>query len=270
MDDTQDCPIVRYQDGEARTTSDTVTTEARIELDINDGRQQLAMLCTPRDLEALAAGFLFGEGVLRRGEDLQSVQVAPDGRRVLVRGEFDGDALEELTSSWTWGTGCGRGGTRHDVNAPARGAVQAGRVVTAEALFDLARQFQAKTDLWRRTGGVHACALASAERIVHFAEDVGRHNAFDKVIGKAVLAGEPLTDKLILTTGRISAEIVAKATACGLGILASRGAVTSLAAALARRSGLTLVGFLRGRRLNVYTGPERIAAEPGKQQEANP
>jgi len=259
MDQTQDCPIVRYRDGKILRTSDTVTIEARIELDINDGRQQLAMLCTPADLEALAAGFLFDEGVLRGREDLQSVQVAPDGRRVLVRGDFDTDALEDLTSSWTWGTGCGRGGTRHDVNAPAQGAIADGPVVSAEALLELARQFQARTELWRRTGGVHACALASADGIVHFAEDVGRHNAFDKVIGKAVLAGETIGDKLMLTTGRISAEIVAKATAAGLGILASRGAVTSLAAALARRSGLTLVGFLRGRRLNVYTAPERIA-----------
>jgi len=109
---------------------------------------------------------------------------------------------------------------------------------------------------------VHACALADENDLLLYAEDVGRHNAFDKIVGMAVLGDVALADKLVITTGRLSGEIVAKAFNCGVPMLASRSAVTDLAVELARRSGMTLVGFLRGRRLNVYTGYQRVR-EPG-------
>jgi len=118
--------------------------------------------------------------------------------------------------------------------------------------------------LWQQTGGVHACALAAADGIVLFAEDVGRHNAFDKVVGRAFLDGVDLAGKFVIMTGRLSAEIVSKAVACRVGLLVSRSAVTALAVKLARRFGVTLVGFLRGRRLNVYTGFERVVLETGE------
>jgi FdhD protein len=125
----------------------------------------------------------------------------------------------------------------------------------------LAKTFETRADLWRRTGGVHACALATPEELVLFAEDVGRHNAFDKVMGRALLDGVGVRDKLVLTTGRLSAEIVSKAAACRVPILASRSAVTHMGIQLARRLNITLIGFLRGRRLSVYTGYDRVAAE---------
>ena len=106
---------------------------------------------------------------------------------------------------------------------------------------------------------MHACALAGPdEGILLFAEDFGRHNAFDKIMGRAILDGIDVGHKFILTTGRISAEIVSKAVACRVPMLVSRSAVTALGVRLAQRFGVTLVGFLRGRRLNVYTGYERV------------
>ncbi|MGB2823980.1 MAG: formate dehydrogenase accessory sulfurtransferase FdhD, partial [Phycisphaerae bacterium] len=128
----------------------------------------------------------------------------------------------------------------------------------AEALLDLTRQFQKSMDLWKRTGGVHACALADGERILIVAEDVGRHNAFDKVVGRAFLEGVEPADKLMLTTGRLSAEMVSKAVAARLALVVGRGAVTALAIDLARRFGITLVGFARASRFNVYTGFQRV------------
>ena len=130
--------------------------------------------------------------------------------------------------------------------------------------------FQRAGRLWRQTGGVHACALAEAGRIVLLAEDVGRHNAFDKIMGAAALARMAVTDKLVLATGRLSAEIVSKAVACRVPVLVSRSAVTSLAVELAGRFGVTLVGFVRGERMNVYAGHERIVsagADPGEDEE---
>jgi FdhD protein len=259
MRPVQEYPIRRVEAGRARTTPDRIVAEARIELDVADGQYRLAFLCLPRDLEALAVGFLLGEGALHRREDLEAVEAKPEDGRVLVRGHFDADALEALARRWTWGSGCGGGGTARDLDTPAYAPVGAGPVVAAERLTELAREFQDRAELWRQTGGVHAAALASADGIILFAEDVGRHNAFDKIMGRALLDGIEVTEKLVLTTGRLSAEIVSKALACRVPMLVSRSAVTTLAVKLARRFGLTLVGFLRGRRMNVYTGGERIA-----------
>jgi len=264
MDVMQEIPIRRFEAGRAAAVADRVVNEARIEVDVNDGQYRLAMLCLPQELEALAVGFLTAEGILRRREDLAAVEVAASGEHVRVRGDFDADALAALARRWTWGTGCGGGGTGRDLNAAPYAPVGAGPVIAPHRLLELAKDFGDKATLWRRTGGVHACALAdpgATGGIVLFSEDVGRHNAFDKIMGRALLDGIAVGDKLVLTTGRLSAEIVSKAVACGAGMLASRSAVTGLGVKLARRFGLTLVGFLRGRRMNVYTGYQRIVSE---------
>ena len=258
MDLTQEYPVRRFEAGVPKPLADKVIVEARVELDINGGQHVLAMLCLPLELEALAAGFLLGEGVLRRREDIARLEALPEKGRVLITGNFDPDALEALGRRWTWGTGCGSGGTSRDLDTAVYAPAGKGPAVSPEKLLELWQAFTAKADLWRETGGVHACALAGAEGIVIAAEDVGRHNAFDKVMGRALLDGIDVSDKLVLTTGRISAEIVSKAVACRVPMLVSRGAVTSLGVRLATRFGLTLVGFLRGRRLNVYSGFERV------------
>ncbi len=134
----------------------------------------------------------------------------------------------------------------------------------------IAKDFQSRAKLWKQTGGVHACALAGGEGILLFTEDIGRHNAFDKVMGRALLEGIDVADKFVLMTGRVSAQIVSKAAACGVAMLVSRSAVTDLGIKLARRFGITLVGFLRGRRLNVYTGHERVTGDPGGQADNTP
>jgi FdhD protein len=258
MDLIQEFPVRRFEAGRATSVADAVIREARIELDINDGQFRLAMLCLPRDLEALAVGFLLGEGILRRRQDLSEIRALPSEGRLLVRGDFDADALEAIARRWTWATGCGAGGTGRDFDSLGFAPVAAGRPLSPRRLHELSETFHARADLWRRTGGTHACALAAEAGIAVFAEDIGRHNAFDKIMGQAALDGIEVNDKLVLTTGRISAEIVSKAVACRVPMLVSRSAVTDLAVKLATRFHVTLVGFLRGRRLTVYSGFERV------------
>ena len=125
----------------------------------------------------------------------------------------------------------------------------------------LGREFGRQGVLYRITGGVHACGIADPDKVLLSAEDVGRHNAFDKVVGMALLRGMDLSNRIALTTGRLSAEIVGKAIVHGLPILASSSAPTAMGVQWSRRFGLTLVGFLRGRRMNVYTGYERVVAD---------
>lgn len=261
MDPVHKIPIRRFSSGRFASTADDVISETRIELDINDGQLTLAMLCLPQDLEAMAIGFLRGEGVLSKAAEVREIKVTQPENKVLVRGDFDAEALEAVRLRWTWATGCGAGGTGRDLSGEIYKPVGQGPVIHPDKLLGMMADFHHKTSLWRQTGGVHACALADTERIILFAEDVGRHNAFDKIMGMATMDNIPLEDKLALTTGRLSAEIVSKAVACRLSVLVSRGAVTDLAAELARRFGLTLVGFARGRRLNVYTGYQRIACQ---------
>ena len=262
MDLSRDIPIRRFEGGEVRSVGDPVVAERRIELDVNDGRLRLGMLVLPADLEAMAVGFLLGEGVLRSTADLGEVTFDADAGVIRVRGDFDAEALDAIARRWTWGSGCGGGGTGRDMDAAAYAPVGAGPEVSAETLLARMAEFHRRTSLWKITGGVHACALAGAAGVVLLAEDIGRHNAFDKVMGAAALDGIELANKFVLTTGRLSAEIVSKAVACRVGLLASRGAVTGLGVQLARRFGVTLVGFARGRRLNVYTGFERVV--PGR------
>ena len=254
----QDCPIRRFEDGKPKALVDKVITEARIELDLNDSAHSLAMLCLPHDLEALAVGFLIGEGALRQRSELREVRVNVERNKVFLHGDFDEDALEAMASRWTWGTEYGSGGTGRDLDDAAFGRVGEGLTIGPGKLIELAKEFTGKAEMWKSTGGLHACGLASGEEILLFAEDVGRHNAFDKIMGRAFLEGIDLADKLVLMTGRLSAEIVSKAVACGVTMLVSRSAVTALGAKLAGRFGLTLVGFLRGKRLNVYTGFDRV------------
>jgi FdhD protein len=281
MDLTQEFPIRRHRAEHSTAERDTVVTEVRIELDVNDGQARIALLCTPSDLEALAVGLLMGEGALRRRQDLQQVEARPGEAKVVVRGDFDADALEALVLRWTRTSGCGGAATGRDVDAPAHATLPPGPVVSPARLLELAEAFHRRATgssgdevapsgppagLWRRTGGVHAAALADGKELLLYAEDVGRHNAVDKVVGTALLRGIDLRDKLLITTGRLSAEMAAKAVACGVPILLSRSAVTSLAVQIARRFNLTLIGFARGGRLNVYAGFDRVrppaACEP--------
>jgi len=260
MDLIGEYPIRRFDAGRWTSAADKVVTEARIELDLNDGQLRLAVAALPRDLEALAVGLLLSEGALRRVEDLASVQFVPSEGRVAVRGSFSADALAAL----------GRGPTGKAMASAVGSAPEPTPMLTARELLRLIGQFRAKGALWKLTGGVHACALAGRDGILHVAEDVGRHNAFDKVVGMAALGGLALAGKLVLTTGRLSAEIVSKAVTCGVPMLVSRSAVTSLAVELASRSDVTLVGFARGNRMNVYTCRQRIAPAGPSRSGATP
>ena len=133
----------------------------------------------------------------------------------------------------------------------------------ASQLAALGRAFDRQALLYRMTGGVHACAIADTEKLLLVAEDVGRHNAFDKVAGMALLGGIDVGGKIALTSGRLSAEIVAKAIALGVPVLASFSAPTAMGVQWSRRFNLTLVGFLRGSRMNVYTAYQRVVSDDG-------
>ena len=136
--------------------------------------------------------------------------------------------------------------------------VSADTRVSAQSIIQLTNEVQSMSDLFRSTGGAHAAALCEGDRVLVFKEDIGRHNAVDKVFGECLIKDVETDGKIFLTSGRISSEILLKTVRRGIAIVASRSAPTSLAVQFAEKAGIALVGFVRGRRMNIYSNAYRI------------
>jgi FdhD protein len=235
---------------------DEVAVEEPLEIRV-DGAPLAVTMRTPGHDEELALGFLVGEGLLARD---RAPRVGPSAdlaaNVVEVQGPLAGDPGERRFYTTSSCGVCGKGALEQvRVHAAPLGA---GPRVTREllaALPGLLRQPE-----FDRTGGMHATGLFDARgTLLCVREDVGRHNAMDKVVGRMLLDGAlPLQDRLLCVSGRLSFELVQKAAVAGAGVLVGVGAPTSLAVSLAGETGLTLAGFARGDRVNVYTGLERV------------
>jgi FdhD protein len=248
---------------------DVVAVEEPLELRV-EGRTLAIVMRTPGADRELAAGFLLSEGVIRSAKDLFDITpcVAPKGPGVgnvidvaLTKpGAFDPSKFSRhvFTSS-----SCGIcGKTSIDAVMKRRRPLHDTVRVSAKTLRALPRLLEREQTAFKATGGLHACALFSRTgEMLALREDVGRHNALDKLIGQALLAREtPLTGRIALLSGRASFEMMQKAYAGGIAVVAAIGAPSSLAVDFARASGQTLVGFLRERSMNVYAGAERVVA----------
>jgi len=259
--------VTQWEDGKATRVEDFLAAEEPLEM--RAGRSSLGItLRTPGDDEELVAGFLFSEGILSRREDLVALRMPDDTalEKNLVRVTLDPSvrlAENNAARRFSAGSACGVCGKASITQLRRRGL----RRPKADLLFDpemlcqfppILRETQA---VFVRTGGLHAAALfAPTGELLVLREDIGRHNAVDKVIGWALLGGHlPLSGHVLLVSGRGGFEIVQKTIAAGIPLLASVSAPSSLAVQLARELGLTLVGFLRGRRFVIYAGEERIA-----------
>jgi formate dehydrogenase family accessory protein FdhD len=223
-----------------------------------NGERFLTLLCTPPRLEALVLGYLWMEKVIGGLEDVTALAVSEvDGRADVTLAHPVTLPTERILTS-----GCGGGITfRIDPRLFARLASPL-RVRPAELaarmkdLYGEAVQYQASR-------GIHGAALADPDRLLLVAEDVGRHNAVDKLKGEALLRGLPTTDRLLLSTGRISSEMLLKAARMGAPVVASRTSPTEMAVALAEQLGITVVGYLRPDSLNLYTGEAVVVDETG-------
>jgi len=225
------------------------------------GRPLCRLQCSPTQLEELALGFLLTMGLLPR-DGLPPIQTTEQERETLVDVGIDvsDDDIARFREGLTAGTGCGMGlfsVKGFDPLDCGRKIDMSFRIDAAE-LAESVRAFQKESGAYRDTGGVHSAGVAAGGRLIAFAEDVGRHNAIDKVIGCCVRAGTPMQDKILLSTGRLSLDVAAKAVRAGAPLLASRSAPTDAAVELARLANLTLAGFVRGDRMNIYTAEWRI------------
>ncbi|MEZ4483378.1 MAG: formate dehydrogenase accessory sulfurtransferase FdhD [Syntrophotaleaceae bacterium] len=257
ISERREFPVLKYRQGKICEVSDVVVAEYNLAIRVN-GKEFVILLCTPRSLEDLVAGFLFSEGIIQHRNDLKelTVDVARQEARVTLRKQ---DALrrrdEQPFARQTVPTAGGKGHSAlngHSIEA-LTGRCEGGFSIRATKVLELMERFSGKSQLFLDTGGVHSCALCDGNDILLFEDDIGRHNALDKVLGQAMMQDMPLQGKIVLTSGRISTEILAKVARRGIPAIISRSAPTSAAIEQAEALGMTLIGFARGGKFNVYT-----------------
>ncbi|AGS72836.1 formate dehydrogenase accessory sulfurtransferase FdhD [Streptomyces collinus] len=265
--------VLRIRDGAVSSRPDTLVAEEPLEIRLN-GKSLAITMRTPGDDFALAAGFLVSEGVLATVDDLQNIVycagATADGvntYNVVDVKTAPGVALPEFTLERNVYTtsSCGLCGkaSLDAVRTTARWPIADTPPVrvTPDLLASLPDRLRAAQRVFDRTGGLHAAALFTEDgELLDIREDVGRHNAVDKLVGRALQNGDlPLSRTLLLVSGRASFELAQKAVMAGIPVLAAVSAPSSLAVDLAAETGLTLVGFLRGSSMNVYAGEDRVA-----------
>ena len=226
--------------------------ERPLRIFVNDS-ELVTLMATPDQLDELIHGWLWANGLISAASDLLKHFI--DADRAIIWTEIKGEIPTVTTR--TTGSGCGGGQLIADLSAELP-KIDSDLHVSLARLGELQARFLAGAKLYKETGGVHGAALADPDQVLFIAEDVGRHNAVDKVIGWSLMNSVDLKDKLILTTGRISSEMLAKAAKAGIPIVGSRTAATDLAVKMAGVAGVTVVGYLRGERAVVYSHEERL------------
>jgi FdhD protein len=233
-------------------------TETIVEMPISltvNGEVWLTFMCTPVDLEALAIGFLYNEGLIEKMEEVVDVKVCEHGDNVDV---WLTHAVEQPTS-WRRTSGCTGGVTAVDLLAKPsvslHGINPAFQPEDIERFSEMLLEAQV---LYRRTGGVHTSVLSDGDKALVSAEDIGRHNTLDKIAGQCLMKNIWPQVRILMTTGRISSEMLQKAAQLQAPILISRTSPSSLSIEMAERYGITLIGYARKHRFNVYSNSQRV------------
>ena len=263
-----------FEDGRARVRPDSLATEEPMEIRLVSGEARQTVAVTMRtpgaDFE-LAAGFLYGEGIVSSPEDIERISYCIDSDvdaeqqynivNVELRGglSYDPRSLERHFYTTSACGGCGKA-SLEQLELRGCPVIPSGPELAPEKIYALPNKLREAQGLFEATGGLHAAALFDREgELVALREDVGRHNATDKLVGWALLEGRlPLSDHLVMVSGRSSFEILQKCLTAGVPVVCAISAPSSLAVDVARQFGMTLVGFLRGNRFNVYSGHERV------------
>lgn len=250
--------ILKVKGNDVEGALDEVASELPVRLILNN-EPLVTLLCTPSELEELAVGFLLSEGILREKSSLKRLTVEEDPLTVRVELSDLPQDWEKMFEKRTISSGCGSGITFTSFKMEHERRIKvADHLMSLDDIRRLLTAFRNISSLYLETGGVHSAALSDGKEIIFFSEDIGRHNAVDKLIGKAFLKGVPVENKVLFTSGRVTSEIMTKAGRNRFPILISRAAPSCMAVAYAEDMGITLIGFARGDRMNIYTWPNRI------------
>lgn len=244
--------IRKHTDGSFECVEDIVAHEKKVRISVN-GNETLSLYCTPNMIRELVVGLMMTEGIIKGGWCADRMTLDYSEEEIFVDIPAEGEVSK---GSRVITSGCVGGVTfdRQIESAPIEDDFR----ITGEEMRGIFRDFQSRSELYKLTGCIHSAALSDGGSILCFAEDIGRHNAVDKVIGYALLENILFSGKIMLASGRISSEISSKCSRWSIPVLVTRTAPTNRALEIADKRGVTVVGFMRGSRFNVYTHPERI------------
>lgn len=249
----------QFRSGRGVPSESELIVEKPVALYVN-GILWITFMCTPNLLKALAVGFLFNEGVIESADQIEEFHIC-DNREIID--VWLGHQAEKPVE-WKRTSGCTGGYTALDLDELYL-EVEDEVEIEADQVRKLVERLFETQDLYKKTGGVHTSVLTDGNQIVLAAEDVGRHNSIDKIAGLYLLGEEEPSSKILLSTGRISSDMLQKAARIGAAIVISRTSPTSMSVELADRWGITLIGYARRNRFNLYTHPGRIIeSEPAE------
>lgn len=252
--------IWRYENGAILTVTDTIVTEYPITIVLNE-QEFATLVCSPDHIEELVIGFLASEGIISSYKDIKELTIIGTTGRAIVTTHKVNKLNEMFHSKRYVNSCCGKSRQSFYFYNDARTVkpLESGGVtVSMDECFHLMNLMQESSVIFQDTGGVHNAALCDKNGIIIDRTDIGRHNALDKIYGHCIQHTIPLSDKIIVFSGRISSEVLLKVAKIGCGIVLSKSAPTELALRLADELNITTVGFIRNQSLNIYTKPERI------------
>lgn len=245
------------RDHEGREIETSVTMERPLTLFLN-GQEIVTMMTIGDHPEWLAVGYLLNQNMLRADDRITGIDYDDELETVVVRTERKTDYEEKLKKK-TLTSGCAQGTVFGDLMEELESVrLDAGAKVSTSALYALSRTINTTPSLYLEAGAIHGCVLCEGDRALVYMEDVGRHNAVDKIAGWMFLEGIGAADKLLYTTGRLTSEMVIKTAKMGIPVLVSRSGFTAWGVDLARQLGMTLIGRMKGRRFLVLAGEERL------------
>lgn len=266
MRDSRRVPVLKIEDNAPHRVDDDVVIEEPLEIRVN-GESVTVTMRTPGDDFDLTMGLLWTEGIIQSRDEIGTVAYCPDEEQPELKNIVNvvlvdqGRKIESARRLWS-NSSCGLCGKAtleaiHQVCRPIASSL----IVSSELLLSLPSRLREAQANFERTGGIHAVALFDVQgSLLVLREDIGRHNAVDKVLGAALAGALALPETVMMVSGRLGFEIAQKAVVAGVPVVASISAASSLAIELANDFGMTAIGFLRGRSMNVYTHPERIHA----------
>ncbi len=252
--------IFRMSKGGLEPAERTVVQEYPLRLTVNE-REIATLIASPHQLNFLVAGFLRNQGFVDSLDDFLTLGICHDFGDANVR--LNRAIPESLKPTLTSGCGTGITFSLPEVAAEQKSHRPERVRFTPEAVFNLMKDLHRQAENYRDHGGIHSAAVGDGERLLLYAEDIGRHNTLDRIAGEAFFKKVDLAGKMLVTSGRVSTEMVAKAARLGIALIASRTSPTDMAIRMSEEAGITLVGYLRGESFEVYSHAEALAAPVG-------
>lgn len=253
MDHSSSREVLRVINDRSERTMRRMVEEYPLRLRVN-GRDLATLVCSPHQLNFLLTGFFLLQGFIASLDDILAMGICSEYglAELRIRGELP-DRLEPTLTS-----GCGTGISFNLPRNLIGTCTEKTPKYSGQALRQLMGELQVKAEQYRSHGGIHSAAVGDAHGLLLYAEDIGRHNTLDRLAGEALFRGLDLKDKMLVTSGRVSTEMVAKAARLGIGVLASRTSPTDQAIDLGKQAGMTMIGYLRGNSMEIYSHPERL------------